>query len=213
MRSSIHRVALLVIGLLATASHAGAQLTATPQFFQVGPTATYLRTGDLDAPSTPTIIFLGSGVSGELLLQPTGSYSVAGPTQTGKFWAVFSSTNTLLPNNGVLNRVPGAIDIGSPLNSTAITAPSFYGAVPMDIAQDFFVPDAGLAVIVPNGAQYLFVGTPDSFFADNSTPNPATLGLHASITAPEPATVAMLACGLVSLLAAARRRRKAGLAA
>lgn len=98
----------------------------------------------------------------------------------------------------VLNRVQDAIDIGAPYNTTAVTAPSFYGGVPMDITQDFFVGSTALTFSVPAAARYLFIGVPDSFVGDNSSPDPANFGVLASqtTTVPEPRSVLLLTVSL-----------------
>jgi Putative Ig domain/Galactose oxidase, central domain/Kelch motif len=83
--------------------------------------------------------------------------------------AVFSSSNTLLPPGGAINRVPGAI---APDFSTVFpcnTGNTAFGNLPTDIPQDFAL--VGERVTVPPGAAYLFVGVADIFFADNSDPN------------------------------------------
>jgi len=188
----------LASALAATASHA--QLTSTPTFFGVGARATYLRTGPFDNPVAPTIIDLGSAFGRSITLQGVGTWAVAGggPTQPGVFWMVFSASAILLPNNGVLNRVQDAIDIGAPYNTTAVTAPSFYGGVPMDITQDFFVGSTALTFSVPDAARYLFIGVPDSFVGDNGSPDPANFGVLASqtTTVPEPGSVLLLTVAL-----------------
>lgn len=170
------------------------------------------RSTNGDAPAPPTVIFLDSLGEQWITLAPTGFYSVAGGIQPGHFWAIFSSSDVLLPDNGVLDRVEGAIDVGAPLNETAITAPSFVGAIPMDVAQDFFIPEDGMTIQVPAGANYLFVGIPDSYFADNWSPEPSELGLWVTtpdVTAtPEPASMALVATGMAGIGAFQRRRRR-----
>lgn len=182
--------------------------SASQQFYAVDPRATYLRT-NADAPASPTIISLSS-LPQQLFLMPSGQYGVAGggPLQPGHFWAVFSSTNALLADNGVVNRVVGAIDVGAPLNQTAIAGGTFYGGIPMDIPQDFFIPDEGLLVNVPAAALFLFVGVPDEYYADNYTPNQSQLGVTVTTVTPEPASGALIATGLAAIAFIARRRRE-----
>jgi hypothetical protein len=123
---------------------------------------------------------------------------------------VFSASNVLLANGGVLNRVQDAIDVGAPYNATASAAPSPYDGTAMDIPQDFFVGASALTLSVPPLARYLFIGVPDSFVADNSSPDPAHFGVLASqiSTVPEPSTVLLLAVGLSATGVIARRARR-----
>jgi hypothetical protein len=81
--------------------------------------------------------------------------------------ALFSSNATLLANS-VQARVPGALASDAP---AVVTGATFQGGLPTDIAQDFAVTGTGVTVTVPVGATQLFVGTLDSFFADNSDPD------------------------------------------
>jgi hypothetical protein len=78
---------------------------------------------------------------------------------------VFSSSNILLSSDNAA-RVPGAIDAGDDW----VTPPTLRGNTPTDIPEDFAVIDS-VFVVVPPGAQYLFVGANDEFYGDNCDPN------------------------------------------
>jgi len=114
---------------------------------------------------------------------------------------VFSSTPTLLASNE-LNRVPGAIDMGG--FGAVNTVPTYFGSIPTNISQDFLISgnNDGVTVVVPAGAQFLFVAVPDSFFGDNLDEN-QDYGLRLSYSSPvpEPASMTLTALGLFSLLA------------
>jgi len=154
--------------------------------FPLDPKGAYIFTntnpgpsGVPDLPNAPLIISLASlGIQPGNVISavPVGDANVcgAGVFCFGEFFSpgvcgVFSSSNTLLPPGGTINRVPGAI---APNFSTAFscgTSPTLYGSLPTDIPQDFFF--SGEPVTVPNGAAYLFVAVVDIFYSDNSDPN------------------------------------------
>ncbi|MCC2670471.1 MAG: hypothetical protein K0Q72_2942, partial [Armatimonadetes bacterium] len=79
---------------------------------------------------------------------------------------VFSSTDVLDPAADS-HRVPGAIDAGTDVFSI----PTFVGAQPTDIPEDFAITGGGTDLTIPAGAQFLFVSPNDSFFSDNSDPD------------------------------------------
>jgi hypothetical protein len=156
----------------------------------------------------PTILDLTAlGVSPGNILQLTVSGNICygivcfGPLVD----ALFSSTNTLLASNN-LTRVTGSLGLpnasGSPgLNTQASTM--WFGSG-NDIPNDFILN--GGSVVVPVGAQFLFLGIFDSFYADNTGNASVTItDLGDPVGNPEPATWIYMASG-VGLLAAARKR-------
>ncbi len=84
-----------------------------------------------------------------------------------ELWGVFSSSQTLLWQNqgnevGPLHRVPDAINAGEPFE----TWPTFNG-YSTDIPEDFFVPESGTSIKIPQGAAYLMLSGSSSKFTDN----------------------------------------------
>ncbi len=147
--------------------------------FSVNPQSSYLRS-DSQVGSTPIFLKdLGIRPGDSILLESIGFYD-KGTFPPGGFFdlvGVFSSTNLLLDQNQS-NRVPGAIavenatPIGQPFNGTDGT--TFSGDIPQDFRIAGF-PIPGLEkrnsiVRVPIGAEFLFVGTDDSFYSDNTDP-------------------------------------------
>lgn len=90
--------------------------------------------------------------------------SVPGSETASGALCLFSSTNTLLPED-IPARVPGAIAAGTPF----VTAATLVGGLLTDIPEDFVVSDT-TEVVVPPGAQYLFVCANDNFYSDNCDP-------------------------------------------
>jgi len=145
----------------------------------VDPRGAYLLTSTADSPNPPLTISLASlGIKpGDVISAVSvGDEDACGVGQfcSGELFApfvcgVFSSSNTLLPAGGTLNRVPGAI---APNFATAFscgTGQTTVGNLPTDIPQDFAL--FGERVTVPVGAAYLFVAVADTFYADNIDPN------------------------------------------
>src|SRR6202008_3009074 len=132
-----------------------------------------------DIPDAPLIIPLASfGIKpGDVISGvPVGDMNVCtvGQFCFGEFFtpfvcAVFSSSNTLLPSGGAINRVPGAIAPNFTTSFPCVTGNTVFGNLPTDIPQDFFL--GGERVTVPPGAAYLFVGVSDIFYSDNSDAN------------------------------------------
>ena len=175
-------VAITLCGSPVMAQSSGGKTTN----FSLDPKGAYVLTntnpappGIPDLPDAPLIISLASlGVTSGSVISgvPVGdiNFCSTNPTCTEQTFpvnlcGVFSSSNTLLPDGGTLNRVPGAI---APDFTTAIpcgTPPTLFGGLPTDIPQDFSL--AGEPVTVPKGALYLFIAVNDSFYSDNSDPN------------------------------------------
>jgi hypothetical protein len=154
--------------------------------FPIDPMGAYIFTntnpappGVPDVPHAPLIITLASlGIKpGDVLSgAPVGdmNFCAVGSFCFGEIFnpslcAVFSTSNTLLPSGGTINRIPGAITPNFTTAFPCSTPPTVFGNLPTDIPQDFFL--FGEPVTVPAGAAYLFVAVSDSLYADNSDPN------------------------------------------
>lgn len=157
---------------LALVSAAAAQTWSSP----MSPRATYVRTNN-DSPLSPVILDLAAfgAVPGQWLrVQSTGAYTyINGQDINRAMCGVFSASTTLLPSN-VQQRVVDAIPAGPSFGDTA-QAVTFYGSLPVNIPQDFYVSRIFwgdfVDVQIPPGATYLFLGTMDSYYADNVDPN------------------------------------------
>jgi hypothetical protein len=165
---------------------------------------------------TPAIIPLVGVNPGDLLvITVSGSmcyYSaVCGdPSLLG----AFSSSVTLLSAYvGNVNRITGAINPGLPGVATS-TYFSLDGSSTAGVNNSPNSPDeydfaiqSGMSYMVPTGAQYLFIGLFDSFFADNSgTINITIVDDPPAVGTPEPATWLLMFGGL-SVLGLARKLR------
>jgi hypothetical protein len=148
----------------------------TAHYHGVNSKSSYLRAWPGDSPTAPRVIALADigAVPGETLeLDTIGGYAELPELQDGgktTMTAVFSSTNQLL-GTGQRNRIPGAINAGVDINTGGFLSCFliFCSFQSSDIAQDFRV-DPGLSVVVPAGANYLFVAPlpPSRKWADNS---------------------------------------------
>lgn len=179
----------------------------------VDPGATYLRTSPLDPYARNTVpidLFSFNLYPGDLIrLERVGAYNPFGqfnlwpPSDTFEdMIGVFSSSPDLLPTN-LVNRVAGAIDAGTDVD----TYVTWGDNLPRDINEDFWIssnsfwtgsyPDHSATLNIPTSARYLFVSALDSFYGDNDDPN----GDYAVfITAvPEPSGIAVWA-GTASLV-------------
>ncbi len=163
--------------LFVTALALAAQATAQTWTSQMDPRATYVRTNN-DSPLPPLILDLAAfgAVPGQWLrIQSTGAFRYQNglPDDGRAMCGVFSSTTTLLPSN-VQQRVVDAIPAGPSFGATA-AAVTFYGSLPLDIPQDFYISRQlwgdFVEVRIPTGAAYLFLGTMDSLYNDNVDPN------------------------------------------
>lgn len=200
----------LLISFLSVVISFSASLPAfaqsTPLRQSIDSKATYLRTalqdvGALDAVAID-LINLGILPGSTIRLQQLGSFRAIGglgpDTSTGMV-GVFSSSSNLLFGN-LLNRVPGAIDAGIDFFTVSTGSGDL-----TDIPEDFLITD--IQLLVPVGANFLFVGTHDSRFQDNTDPDRnfavqiSTVALPPPISnpesIPEPNTVAgLFAVGL-----------------
>jgi hypothetical protein len=136
----------------------------------LNPKATYLRSNQDTVLNAAPILLSSLGASpGDLLrIRALGEFAYNTSGQTSNVMcAVFSSSATLLASS-VQARVPGAIDAGVNWDSGA----TYRGSLPTDIPEDFLVSNngtiGGVLVSVPAGAVYIFVGTPDSLYEDNT---------------------------------------------
>lgn len=115
---------------------------------------------------------LGISPGDSMQLQEVGSFVPGLPPfdadSATQLCGVFSSNSQLLSSDS-LHRVPGAIPAGPPACNQFPT--SLFSGTPIDIPQDFSISTSGTTIVVPAGAQYLFVAPPDSFYSDNSDPN------------------------------------------
>jgi hypothetical protein len=145
-------------------------------FYGLNSKSTYLRIeqgDDAAAPLAISLAELGAQPGDTLHLAPAGTYSDLSVLKDGsetRLTGVFSSTNEVRPASE-RNRIPGAIDAG-----TNVLTESYLDCILLlcvlhssDIPQDFRI-DPHVDVVVPAGAQYLFVApTPNGqFWKDNS---------------------------------------------
>ncbi|MBZ5602027.1 MAG: hypothetical protein LAO79_06955 [Acidobacteriia bacterium] len=141
----------------------------------------------------PTVIAVTPGSTIQLFA--LGSINYGTMTAAPLFGALFSTDGNLGASTS-LNRVTGAVAAGSP-NPYVVTTTNSYFAGNNDISQDFQVGTSVVTVVVPNNANFLFVGVLDSFYADNSGNASITLN---ELATPEPATYALALAGLAALL-------------
>lgn len=156
---------LAVVSSLVPAA-AGAQ-----EVLPVNPRATYLHTANADANVLPAVAIdlsaLGLQPGDPIRLERLGAFTPGGslPDQQSLI-GVFSSTDQLDPRT-FTHRVPGALEAGMDV----VSIPTYLGAQPTDIPEDFAITGAGTVLEVPAGAQFLFVSPNDSYFSDNSDPD------------------------------------------
>ena len=135
----------------------------TALYHGVNPKSSYLRAWPGDNPRAPRIISLadlGVAPGDTLPLDTIGAYAELLELQDGgktAMTAVFSSTNQLLGTDKQ-KRIPGAIEAGTDINTGGFLKCFliFCSFQSSEITQDFRV-DPGVDVVVPAGANYLFV--------------------------------------------------------
>jgi hypothetical protein len=176
-----------IVGFPWAAQSLGARAQPPPVIL-IDPKATYLLTnGDPNARDTVPIDLTGLGIAeGDLInVEQLGGFSFAGtfppplPDNGKATIAVFSSSDELL-SSSQRYRVPGAI----PASINPITTiDTLVGGLATDIPEDFFInnnfpqpidappeqtPNAALVLQVPVGGRFLFVGSNDRLFGDNT---------------------------------------------
>jgi len=159
--------------LLAT-TFALANLGAQVSTFPLDPRRTFLRTNS-DAPLPPLVLDLATLPAAPgtwLRLESTGAFRHinGGLDNYRSLVGMFSSSNQVLATT-LLHRVPDAIAAGGAYAGGA----TYYGGLPMDVPEDFFVSRntwaTGVYVEVPPTATHLFLGVLDSLYNDNVDPN------------------------------------------
>lgn len=134
--------------------------------FSIDTRSTFLRANAETAATGARAIDLGRlGLEpGTLIrLEALGEFSWSAdelPEDATSMIGVFSSSATLLAADN-LHRVTGALDAAPEIE----TAPTLFGGIATDIAQDF--PIVASELRIPAGARYLFVAAPDIFYSDN----------------------------------------------
>jgi hypothetical protein len=170
----------------------------------IDPRATFLRD---DTGATNAYILTLSSLSlvpgDSIFLRASGDFDPYGggnPEELGAAIGIFSSSSTLLGPE-IMARVPGAITVGLNYDS----GPTYFGT-PRDIPEDFFIPQTGLTVQIPAGAQYLFLAAQDSHYGFNADYN-NDWGVVISAV-PEPTTYGLLGVGVSALVFVARRKQQ-----
>ncbi len=154
-------------------------LLARPEFaffngvIALSPKASFIRSDPGDPTLSPIVInlsALGITPGQEIELSSSGyfSWGLGGADEGRNTIMVFSSSDELLPYTEQF-RVTGAIPTSKPAVVTTDTCFS-PATLPTDIAEDFAV-NGPQVVTVPAGALFLFAGTWDCAYADNSDPN------------------------------------------
>ncbi|MEX2209175.1 MAG: hypothetical protein WEF50_23405 [Myxococcota bacterium] len=148
----------------------------TDLFYGMNSKSAYLRVDAKDKAAAPLAISLAEigAVPGDTLqLSAVGTYSDANELRDGtdrKLSGVFSTSDTVLAA-GQRARIPGAIDAGANVGTKTYLECFliFCTQKPSDIAQDFRI-DPQVSVVIPAGAQYLFVSplAPSQKWGDNS---------------------------------------------
>jgi len=165
---------LAPLALIGASAAAHAQST-----FDVDCRSSYLLNSEYDAgmPGATRIKLSDlKVVPGDIItITENGKFSQAKswPEDTDVLGAVFSRDDRVLDRTN-RHRIPGAIRAGSAL----ITANENSKGFLTDISEDFAINPTGTKVVVPSGAQYLFVAAIDSYYADNTS----SKGLTVTIT-------------------------------
>ena len=162
-------IPLAFLAPLALSAAAAAQSVDLP----LGPKDGYLHVHASDSSDPATVLALSTlgAVPGQSLLMAGFGDMDNGPSGDTilSLIGLYSSSATLLGPE-LLHRVPGAIDAGPDF----VSAPTFKGAEPTDIPEDFRITgslQASAIVEIPAGATHLFIGHHESQWFDNSDPD------------------------------------------
>lgn len=135
-------------------------------FIPIDPRRSYLHICSTDQALDPVPIHLSSNglhPGQYILIESVGYYEAGGGySQASRMSAVFSADSRVL-SSSQLHRIPGAIDAGFDLITSTTWECSGEAT---DIPEDFEC-SPHVAIKIPQGAQYLFIITPDSKYEDN----------------------------------------------
>lgn len=142
---------------------------------EISPRGTYLHADSggagVDSPGIVDLQSYNFTEGDTILISFNGSIDVYGGTDyvtIESLIGVFSSNSTLLPISDA-DRVPGAIDAGNDVN----TSLTYFTHENTDIPEDFKItPSTGFSIKVPQNAKYLFISYHDSYYSDNTSPEP-----------------------------------------
>lgn len=207
-----------ILVAFALSTQVGNAATVTSVTFSLDPKSGFLRTQDdpgaLNAPAIRLSQF-GFAPGDSIRLTGLGSYDRGGTY--GRLFdliGVFSESRRLLPGR-FRNRVPDAIPVGPEF----VTVPTNAGNAPTDITQDFLISNYDgyprqVDVTIPQRASFLFVGTADAYYSDNSEAQDWGLEIRRLAATPAavplPTSLAMLAGGLgiAGLFGRARKKTR-----
>ena len=171
-------IAMICIGAI------GTRPVYAQETFPVNPQGSYLfvnTSGSVPDVVVPPLIVnlaeIGAPPGDSITLTAGGEVSYScypnlPPSATNCFYqpaslcALFSTSNVVNPPSLGINRVPGALMPVSSQVVSCVTSPTLFGDLPTDIPQDFVVN--GSPTTIPQGAAYLIVAVPDTFYADNA---------------------------------------------
>jgi len=203
-------VAVTLIVLAGVVQAGTITITASTTFLN------YNATGTPADVATDSVGYLISSLTGYvpgdiLTLSSSGTACLGSPCVlvTPTFVGILSSTGgglTAAPVGSPYNRVPGAL--GTSGLPDFASAPTYYGGLVTINPNDFQITSGGVAPTYV-GADTLYVGISDSYYADNSAGQGTPLTVTYSFTAPsvpEPGTVGLMLTGLAGLLAFGRKR-------
>lgn len=168
--------------------------------------------------NNPAFIDLGQYIGDTITITDVGSLCVYSASEAGQsnctmypasasyLGGVFDTNEVLLSSSNIV-RLPGEVSSGLP-NISSTYYDTYYGNINTAIPDDFYLP---ATVVV--AAQYLVVGTLDSYYADNSGTTPPTFGVDITVDTgpatvsdvPEPGTGSLLFAG-AALLWVSRRK-------
>jgi len=213
---------------------AGSVITlSTPGYYDLDPRAGFIYAAPNDEEQAPVVVDLAADglVAGDVInISGEGSmcYVMYPGCPASSAWIAGAfDTNDQLLSQANQNRLPGGI-ASSTFGQQNINVPwlnSYYGNVDTTIPSDFTIPYGnGVTLTIPTGANYLFLGVMDSYYADNGgdvgvkitllvdppPPGPPpVLPSGPPATAPEPGTWVLLLTGIALI---AFRRARLGLA-
>lgn len=130
----------------------------------VNATSSFYRVDNSDASQPPSLVRLSDvGLLPGMRVHFSTQGQFTSPALARAF-VVFSSDSALLANT-YLRRVTGAIQSAAP---AIVTSKTHFEQQTTDIPEDFLINASDLEVEIPAGAQFMFLGNFDSYYADNA---------------------------------------------